>query len=123
MARPTGEFRHTDRLRRPAEFQRVSREGRRVAEPAFLLLVAPSAEAGSGAQQRLGITVSRRVGGAVARNRVKRRVREWFRRARCGLRPGIDLVVIGRSAAASLSGRDTEGILCRMAHEAGAKRG
>jgi ribonuclease P protein component len=119
MPSPTGQFRRDERLRRRAEFDRVSREGRRVVEPAFLLLVAPGLGGGSG--QRLGITVSRRVGRAVIRNRVKRRVREWFRRSRSQLRGGIDLVVIGRSAAAHLSGGETEGILCRMAREAGAK--
>jgi len=53
---------------------------------------------------RLGITVSRKVGNAVVRNRVKRSVREWFRARRPRLAPGVELVVIGRSAAAGLSG-------------------
>lgn len=52
---------------------------------------------------RLGLTVSRKVGGSVERNRVKRRVREWFRRARYGLEPGMDWVVIARAPAKSLS--------------------
>jgi ribonuclease P protein component len=71
---------------------------------------------------RLGITVSRKVGRAVVRNRVKRRVREWFRGSRAKLREGIDLVVIGRSSAIYLSGRETQGILCRLAREVGATR-
>ena len=120
MSDPTGPFRRVDRLLRPSEFGRVAREGRRAAGPAFVLLVWPRAADVSGPPQRLGITVSRKVGGAVVRNRVKRRVREWFRRLRPRLRSGIDVVVIGRSGAAGLSSRDTKGILCRLAHEADA---
>lgn len=42
---------------------------------------------------RLGITVTRKVGGAVRRNRIKRRFREIFRRNRTALAPDLDLVV------------------------------
>jgi ribonuclease P protein component len=122
MPDPTGPFRRGDRLLKSSEFSKVGREGFRVAEPTFVLLVAPRMLE-SGSPQRIGITVSRKVGAAVVRNRVKRRIREWFRRSRGKLRPGIDLVVIGRSAAAGLSGRDTEGVLCRLAHKAKATRG
>jgi ribonuclease P protein component len=99
----------------------VSREGHRVVEPAFVLLLARGT-AGAEAQ-RLGITVSKKVGSAVVRNRVKRHVREWFRGSRGKLRAGIDLVVIGRSMAAGLSGREAQGVLCRLARRAGAMRG
>jgi len=49
---------------------------------------------------RLGITVSRKVGGAVVRNRVKRWVRESYRRFPEGRPPSTDLVVIAKPAAA-----------------------
>jgi len=76
-----------------------------VAARSFVVLMAnqprvASAPSGSCAA-RLGITVSRRVGGAVVRTRVKRCVREWFRRA--ALPPGKDLVVIARAPAARAS--------------------
>ncbi len=51
---------------------------------------------------RLGLTVSRRVGGAVVRNRVKRRIREWFRAQHEQLTAPLDLVVIARRSAGSL---------------------
>lgn len=87
-----------------------------------MLLIAARPRDDEFTRQRLGITVSRKVGSAVVRNRVKRQVREWFRAARPRLRPGIDLVVIGRSAAARLARGEAKGILCRLAHEAGATK-
>lgn len=69
----------------------------------FLVLVAPTYPADDSAPTRLGTTVGRRVGGAVVRARVKRRVREWFRRHRAELPTGRDVVVIARSGAAELT--------------------
>jgi ribonuclease P protein component len=73
--------------------------GRRHATGAFVLLVRPSEQ---GERGRLGITASRKVGGAVIRNRVKRRIREWFRRAGSAQLAGYDVVVIARTGAATL---------------------
>ena len=56
-----------------------------------------------GSGSKLGITVNRRVGNAIVRNRIKRRVREWFRQARLWLPGERDIVVIARSAASELS--------------------
>lgn len=53
-------------------------------------------------ETRLGITVSGKVGNSVVRNRIKRQVREFFRRQRAELAPGRDLLVIARSGAAQL---------------------
>lgn len=70
--------------------------------------------ASGGSRRRLGLTVSRRVGNAVQRNRVKRAVREWFRLWRWELEESIDLVVIARPGAARLSGRQVAEALCRQ---------
>lgn len=51
---------------------------------------------------RLGVTVSRRVGNAVVRNAVKRKIREWFRRVGREALIGSDLVVIARPGAGAL---------------------
>ena len=81
MSQRTGRFQQADRLRRSVEFQRVMQQrpagGRHRLRGAGLgaRAVRPAGCAAS----RLGITVSRKVGGAVVRNRVKRRIREWFR--------------------------------------------
>lgn len=59
-------------------------------------------------ETRIGVTVSRKVGGAVQRNRVKRWVREYFRLNRTELQPSSDIVVIARAGADKLSFKDVE---------------
>lgn len=53
---------------------------------------------------RVGLTVSRKVGNAVVRNRVKRRLRDWFRHSSVRTKTYVDYVVIARPSAASLQG-------------------
>jgi ribonuclease P protein component len=55
---------------------------------------------------RLGITVTRKIGGAVVRNRIKRAVRETFRRCRGALPDRLAIVVIARTGVAALAGRE-----------------
>lgn len=84
------------RLLSPPEFSRVFRTGRRLGDRFFTLVYAP----GPGPSARLGLAVSRKVSRlAVQRNRIKRLVREAFRR-RPGL-PAVDLVVMARPGAAA----------------------
>lgn len=68
--------------------------------------------------RRIGITASRKVGGAVVRNRIKRSVREWFRRSREQLPAAVDVVVIARPPAAGLSGPELAARLSELAGEA-----
>ena len=79
------------RLRR-ADFLRVTGEGQRLSTRHFLVFLA---ERGDTGPTRLGITVTRKVGNAVRRNRIKRLVREWFRLRTYVLGPR-DLVVIAK---------------------------
>jgi ribonuclease P protein component len=119
MSLRTGRFQQTDRLRRSVEFQQVIRRGRRAAGAAFVVVVAQRSSASSPQLgSRLGVTVSRKVGGAVVRNRVKRRIREWFRIRREALGAGLDWVVIGRSPAATLGREAAEAELSRLSHTA-----
>jgi ribonuclease P protein component len=106
-------LRRSARLRDARDFQRVNRTGARRASTHFVAVVAASRPPASG--PRLGLAVSRRVGNAVARNRVKRRVREWFRHARSTLPPESDWVLIARAGAAGLDARATAGELAELA--------
>lgn len=83
-------FRPEDRLRHRRDFLHVYQEGRRVGGRCFSLFYLR----GAGDRHRLGLTVPRKVGGAVVRNRVKRRLREVFRLNRevLGENP-LDLVI------------------------------
>jgi ribonuclease P protein component len=91
------------RLSRSAEFDRVFRHGRSHAGRDLVLYVFPREEDDV---PRLGLSVSRKVGGAVERNRIKRLLREAFAREGQRLPAGSDAVVIARSGARQLAERD-----------------
>lgn len=87
-------FPATARLRSPDDFARVYETRRSAADGPIVVYAAP-AQAGRGV--RIGLSVSRRVGKAVVRNRWKRALREAFRAARPRLPAGNDFVVVVRS--------------------------
>jgi ribonuclease P protein component len=116
MAAETGRFRRSDRLRVSRDYQRVAAQGDRFASSEFVMLVAPAGPTPT-ARLRLGITASRKVGNAVVRNRIKRAVREWFRRCRDRIDVGgngLDVVVIARREAAKLDANDIAERLCSL---------
>ena len=96
------------RLSRSAEFERVYRQGRSKANRFLVLYAFPrAAEAEQGdAGPRLGVSVSRRVGGAVDRSRVKRVLREAFWAEAPRLPEGADYVVVARPEARELAERE-----------------
>jgi len=83
-------YRRSMRLRRHADFVRVYREGRRHFARHMTVYYLPRPQAGS---SRVGYTVSRFLGGAVDRNRIKRRLREAVRLAWPRMGGAVDLVV------------------------------
>jgi len=88
------------RITRSGDFDAVYRRGRSSANRHLVVYAFPRPDAGPGDEVRLGLSVSRKVGGAVERNRVKRVLRERFREIADDLRPGTDLVVIARPGVA-----------------------
>jgi ribonuclease P protein component len=83
----------------------------RVRAGSFLLL---ARQAGDGAPTRLGVVASRRIGGAVVRNRAKRLLRELFRLHRSELPAGLDLVVVAHGSIAGRRLADLERELGRV---------
>ncbi len=81
---------HKNRLTSTTEFRRVRRTGKSYAHPLVLLIASPSA----GEHSRWGVSASRAVGGAVTRNRAKRRMRAILREFHFG--PGWDLILVAR---------------------------
>ena len=90
------------RLHRTGDIQRVRRTGKSYAHPLLVLVAARSPEAG----KRLAVTAGRRVGGAVERNRARRRIREAARPLVDSLSEGWDLLLVARSGATSAPFRD-----------------
>src|ERR671931_1119151 len=93
------------RLSRSAEFDRVYREGRSRANRYLVVYSFPRSEAGEDGP-RLGVSVSRKVGGAVDRNKVKRALREAFWGQAERLPEGHDFVLVARPDARDLVDRD-----------------
>ena len=97
--RDAGSVVAVERLKRRSDF-RAAATGLRASGSAFVVQARRRADGGA---VRIGFTVSRQVGDAVERNRVRRRLREIVRMSAAtgagGLRPGHDYVLIGRRAA------------------------
>lgn len=106
--RRPGARRKRRRLSRSGEFDRVYREGRSHASRYFVVYSFPRAEPG---EPRLGVSVGRKVGGAVDRNRVKRMLREAFWSAAADLPEAHDFVIVARPDSGPLaSDRGAAGI-------------
>lgn len=84
-----------ERICKRRQFQTIQRKGRKIASESLTLLYLDNALP----YARFGLTVSKRVGNAVVRNRVKRRLRESLRRNKRRVK-GCDIVIIAKAVAA-----------------------
>ena len=80
------------------EFRRIYRKGRSAVSPYLVVYCQKNREGRS----RLGVTVSTKLGHAVVRNRVRRRLRELYRLHKAELLPGYDLIVVARVRAVDM---------------------
>lgn len=86
------------RLRRAEEFRRAYRDGRRITGAVGTVYAVDNC----GGATRVGFRIGRRFGSAVQRNRARRRLREALRGVEAQLTPGVDVVVVPRTAVLSL---------------------
>ncbi len=93
-------FRPEERLKKRSEYLRVKKEGRRLFCGAFIVNWVSNGLS----HHRLGLVVEKRFWKAAQRNRIKRRLREWFRLHKHALSlPGLDIVVVARPGAENFS--------------------
>jgi ribonuclease P protein component len=108
-------FSKARRLTRASEYERVKRDG--LVRRGKLLTLSATAVENSGVC-RVGFVTSRRLGSAVVRNRVRRRLREIVRRHQHDLRQGFWIVLIAKRDAANASYRTLEDEWLRLARRA-----
>ena len=100
MRRPYGAImKRATTLKRNYEFRRVYHKGKSGVSSLLVVYARPNRGAGN----RLGVTVSTKLGKAVVRNRVRRRLREIYRLSQPELKQGYDVVLVARGRAAAAS--------------------
>ena len=104
-------------LKKNSDFRRLYAKGKSAVNP-FLVVYCRRNRTG---ENRLGYTVSVKLGHAVRRNRIRRRLREIYRLHEAEMRRGWDIVAVARTRAAEASYRELEGDFLRAAARLGLK--
>lgn len=95
-------FVKAEKLLNRSDFVRLSKSGEKIASRSFLVLYSPCKEK----QTRLGVTVTKKIGHAPARNRIKRLVREYFRLNKHKITSKYDINIIAKKEIALLSSKE-----------------
>ena len=103
-----------EKLKKRWEFQRAYQNGRKYWNRNFVIYVLNT----DTKRLRLGITVSKKTGKSVQRNRVKRLIRESFRQLRPKMKVGYDVVVVGRTPAYRLTCQEAQNTLANLFQKA-----
>jgi len=103
------------RLRRTSDVRQVYEEGKSWVHPSLVLIARPNKLGFS----RVGVTASRKVGGAVARNRAKRLMREAARRLYPRFGSGWDVMLVARAAILEMKEPQVEEALASLLRRAG----
>ena len=109
-------MRFTSSIKNDREFQRLYKKGASSVRPSLVVYVRTNRSENN----HLGFTVTTKVGKAVTRNHVRRRLREIYRLHEAGLKPGFDMVVVARTRAAAVSYRRLEAEFLSACQELGA---
>lgn len=94
VCKELGRLEFTDSLKNNYEFRRLYAKGKHTASPRMVIYCRRNRLS----YNRLGITVSTKIGKAVIRNRIRRRLREIYRLNEYRMRQGYDIVIVARSA-------------------------
>jgi len=100
----------SESLKKNSDFQKVYREGKSCANRYFVMYIL---ENGTGCN-RIGISVSKKVGNSIVRHRLKRLIKEAYRLQEDMFNSGLDIVVIARVSAKEVSYRETESALLHL---------
>jgi len=90
------------RLLKRGQYLKLSKQGKRVYSDCFIAIVLK----GTAQNNRIGITISKKVGNAVERNRIKRVIREYFRHNKEKISKPMDINIIARKGLTALSNRE-----------------
>lgn len=115
-------FPATLRLRKRREFLQIQGAGVKHHLRHFIVFVSTTASPGEAVVPRLGVTVTRKVGPAVVRNRIRRLVREAFRRKRDSFMPGCDMVWVAKQSAVSVDFAEVAANMDALAKRTGRPR-
>lgn len=107
-------------LKKNSDFSLVYKDGRSIANRLFVIIVRQSAE---GSTNRVGISVSKKIGNSVVRHRLKRQVRECFRTHWQQWKSGYDIIVIARKGSNEQQYKDISGSLLQLMKKHGLERG
>ena len=114
-------MKYSESLKKNEDFKKIYKEGRFVADRILVLYVKEN-ELGI---NRLGISVSKKVGNSVIRHRIKRLIKEAYRKNEetiCTFHRGKDIVFIARAGAKDCTYNKIESAICRLAEKIDQKR-